>query len=169
MIPASITNAANSKPEDLFKKKFPKEKISVSKSGDLNNDKKAEHFILAESGNFYFINTKGAIELITTGIISDEDFASPTIQIFSVTKTEKHVAVAYEYFPSNTRMEVFRLKKASLESVLDIMGDQGVTINKKGQVTQLWKKYNNEGWSLAAAVYTWNSKTATYKGSGQLP
>lgn len=169
-IPSSIVNAAAAKPNDILKKKYPKEVISIITSIDVDNNKKVEHFILSKTGNFFIINDKGIVRLISTGIISDDDFDPPTIQIFSVTKKEKHVAITYNYFPSNTKMEVYRLKYGTLNNVLDIMGDSGVSIDKKGRVLQFWKKYSNEGgWSPAVATYTWNPQKSFYKGTGQLP
>jgi len=170
VIPSHAANAAETKPADILKKKYPKEVITIIKSADLDNNKKNENFILTETGNFYFINDKGVLRLISTGITSHEEFDPPTIQVFSVTKTEKQVAIAYNFPPANTQMEVYRLKYGTLNKVLDVMGDRGVSIDKQGRVIQHWKKYYPEGgWEPVAAVYTWVPSKQIYKGSGQLP
>jgi len=160
-------NAA-AKPQDILKKKYPNEIIKQIKSADINNDKKQEHFILTDSGNFYLINAKGIIVLVNTGISSEEGQAN--IQVFSVNKKEKHVAVSFEYFPSNTQMYVYRLKNNGLVKVLDIMGDQGIKIDGKGKIHMRWKKYRDEGgWDPVEAIYSWNSTSLKYKGTGYLP
>lgn len=157
-------------PSKILNKKYPNESIKILKSADLNNDNKKEYFILAESGNFYLINSKGVVVLINTGIVSDEDADDPAIQIFSVTKKEKHVAISYNYFPSNTRMYVYQLKNGTLINKLNIMGDLQVFIDSKNRIIEYWRNYFPEGgWEVAKAVYTWEPVKNKYKGSGQLP
>ncbi|MGE7051118.1 hypothetical protein ACQKI4_00765 [Paenibacillus glucanolyticus] len=161
-------SAAAKKPKDIFAEKYPNEMVKIVKTDDLNNDKKKESFILTESGNFYLINSKGHVVLIYTGIISDEDFKQSTIQVFTVSKNEKHVAVTYSYFPSNTQLYVYRLQYGSLSETLQLMGDLGVYIDSKGKVHQYWKNHRIEGgWDLAEGIFTWSTKTNKYKGSGK--
>jgi hypothetical protein len=160
--------SAASKPQEILKKKYPNEIIMQIKSADINNDKKPEHFILTDSGNFYFVNSNGIIALVNTGISSENGDAK--IQVFSVNKKEKHVAVSFEYFPSNTQMYVYRLKNNGLVKMLDIMGDQGIQIDGKGKIHMYWKKYRDEGgWDPVEAIYTWNSTSLKYKGTGYVP
>ncbi|MOA29461.1 hypothetical protein D3C78_1504750 [compost metagenome] len=48
-----------------------------------------------------------------------------------------------------------------------MIGDYGVDIDKKGRVHQYWKDYKEEGgWDLAHGIFTWNTKTNKYKGTG---
>ncbi|WP_194541038.1 hypothetical protein [Paenibacillus sp. JZ16] len=161
-------SAAAMKPKDILAEKYPNEVVKIVKTDDINNDKKKESFILTESGNFYLINAKGHVVLINTGIISDEGFEPPTIQVFTVSKNEKHVAVTFSYFPSNTQLYVYRLQHGTLSKALQLMGDQGVYIDSKGKVHQYWKNHRIEGgWDLAEGIFTWNTKTNKYKGSGK--
>lgn len=161
-------SAAAKKPKDILAEKYPNEVVKIVKTDDINHDKKKESFILTESGHFYLINAKGHVVLIGTGIVSDEDFKQPTIQVFAVSKNEKHVAVTYSYFPSNTQLYVYRLQHGTLSKVLQLMGDQGVKIDSKGKVHQYWKKFRDEGgWDLAEGIFTWSTKTNKYKGSGE--
>lgn len=137
---------------------------------DLNLDKKSEHLVLSESGNFYLINSKGVVVLVNTGIVSDEGFDKARLRVYSVGKGEKHVAVSFEFGPSNTQLYAYRLKNNGLSKVLELMGDEGIEIDGKGKIHMYWKKYKDEGgWDSAEAVYTWNSKTLKYKGTGILP
>jgi len=160
-------SAAAKKPRDILTEKYPNEVVKIVKTDDINNDKKKESFILTESGNFYLINSKGRVVLINTGIISDEGFEEPTIQVFAVSKNEKHVAVTYSYFPSNTQLYVYRLQYGTLSRALKLMGDQGVYIDSKGKVHQYWKNHRGEGgWDLAEGIFTWDTKINKYKGSG---
>jgi len=162
--------SAAAKPKDIFAKKYPNEIIKKWTTADLNLDKKPEHLVLSESGNFYLINSKGAVVLVNTGIVSDEGFGEARIQVYSVNKGEKHVAVAFEFGPSNTQLYVYRLKNNGLSKSLELMGDEGIQIDGKGKIHMYWKKYKEEGgWDPAEAVYTWNSKTLKYKGTGILP
>ncbi|MNH74711.1 hypothetical protein D3C87_474310 [compost metagenome] len=165
-IPTS--SAQGTKPQDILQKKYPNESIKILKTADINADKKYESVALTKSGNLYFINSKGSVVLINTGILSDEDYGeAESIQIYSVSNKEKHIAVTYSYFPSNTQLYVYRLQDGTLKKVLQLMGDQGVKIDSKGRVHQYWKKYRNEGgWDLAEGILTWNAKTNKYKGSG---
>ncbi|GIP22645.1 hypothetical protein [Paenibacillus sp. J22TS3] len=169
MFLGSSVDAQAVKPQDIMKKKYPKEVITVIKTADINADKKNESFVLTKSGNFYYVDSKGAVALINTGIISDEEYGEdPSIQIYPVSKKEKHVAVTYSFFPSNTQLYVYRLQGRTLKKVLQLMGDQGVKIDPKGRVHQYWKKYREEGgWDPVEGILTWNSKTNTYKGTGQ--
>lgn len=161
-------SAAAKKPKDILAEKYPNEVVKIVKTDDINNDKKKESFILTESGNLYLINAKGHVVLINTGIVSDEGFEPPTIQVFTVSKNEKHVAVTYSYFPSNTQLYVYRLQYGTLSKVLQLMGDQGVHIDSKGKVHQYWKNFRDEGgWDLAEGIFTWSTKTNKYKGSGK--
>ncbi|MGG3508012.1 hypothetical protein ABES58_21310 [Paenibacillus lautus] len=161
-------SAAAKKPKDIFAEKYPNEVVKIVKTDDINNDKKKESFILTESGDFYLINAKGHVVLINTGIVSDEGFEPPTIQVFTVSKNEKHVAVTFSYFPSNTQLYVYRLQHGTLSKVLQLMGDQGVYIDSKGKVHQYWKNHRVEGgWDLAEGIFTWSTKTNKYKGSGK--
>ncbi|AIQ11611.1 hypothetical protein [Paenibacillus durus] len=167
LFPISI-NAAPQSATDILKKKYPSEVIQIIKTTDLNYDKKSESIILTKSGNLFLVNSKGVIVLINTGIISDEGLDDPSIQVFSASKAEKHIAVAFNYFPSNTQLYVYRLKNGTLQKCLGLMGDQGVEIDNKGRIHQYWKKYRNEGgWDLAEGIFTWNAKTNKYKAAGQ--
>lgn len=159
--------AAAKKPQDLLTDKYPNEVVKLIKTDDLNYDKKKESLILTESGNLYLVNSKGYVVLINTGIISEEGLEPAAIKVFPVSKTEKHIAVTYNYFPSNTQLYVYRLQYGSLSKVLQLMGDQGVEIDSKGKVHQYWKKYKDEGgWDPAEDIYTWNAKLGKYKWSG---
>lgn len=153
-------------PQDILKAKYPNEVVDIVKTDDINYDKKKESFILTESGNFYLINSKGYVVLINTGINSDY-FDELSIEIYSVTSKEKHVAIIGTYLPSNTELFAFRLKNGTLTKVLNLMGDIDVQIDKKGRVHQFWKKHKPEGgWNIAEGILTWNSKLNKYKGSG---
>ncbi|MEK6989197.1 hypothetical protein [Paenibacillus sp. FSL K6-1566] len=167
---ANLSYAEPHNPMKILNQKYPNERVKIIKSADLNNDNKKEYFILTEAGNFYLLNSKGILVLINTGILSDDDADDPSIQIFSATKKEMHVAVSFNYFPSNTRMYVYRLQNGTLIEKLNIMGDLQVFIDSKSRVVEYWKKYFPEGgWEAAKAVYTWDPNKLKYKGSGQLP
>ncbi|QLG39959.1 MULTISPECIES: hypothetical protein [unclassified Paenibacillus] len=164
---ASYIEAATVNPKTLLEKKFPREQVKVSKSVDLNVDKKKEHLLITESGNFYLINSKGVIVLIDTNYYSDEE---PTIQILNVSAKEKHVAVTLDYLPSNTELLVYKYQNGTLKKKLSVMGDVGIEISKTGEIIQMWKNYYPEGgWKIAVASYKWNSKKDKYVGSGELP
>lgn len=164
-----VASFAKSKtPEEILKAKYPNEIVNIVKTDDLNYDKKKESFILTESGNFFLINSKGYVVLIDTGLNNDY-FDELQIEMSSVAKNEKHVAVIGTYLPSNTQAFVYRLKNGTLTKVLDVMGDVDVKIDKKGRIIQRWKKYrgiDEGGWDLAEGIYTWNVKANKYKGSG---
>ncbi|MNB79219.1 hypothetical protein D3C81_1092790 [compost metagenome] len=165
---SNFVDASSQSSTSLLKSKYPNEIIQSIKTVDLNNDKKDESIILTKSGNLFFVNSKGVLVLINTNILSDEDYDPPKIQVFSVSKTEKHVAVTYNYFPSNTQLFVYQLKDGTLLSRLKLMGDQGVEIDVKGRIHQYWKKYRNEGgWDLAEGLFTWNTKLNKYMASGK--
>lgn len=66
------TFAAEINAKEILKKKYPREIVTLSKSTDLNGDGKKEYFLLTEAGNFFLVNSKGAVVLINTNIISDE-------------------------------------------------------------------------------------------------
>lgn len=166
----SNVDAADVNPKKLLEKKYPEERVTISKSVDLNDDNKKEHLLITDSGNFYLINTKGVIVLINKNIISDEELDSPEIHIYQVSKKEKHVAVTFNYFPSNTQLDAYNYKDGTLKKKLSIMGDQGVKILKNGVIKQYWKNFYPEGgWKLAIATYTWSNTKNKYVGSGELP
>ncbi|MEN1985975.1 hypothetical protein [Paenibacillus hubeiensis] len=164
--PSSV-DVADVNPKKLLEKKYPRERVTVSKSIDLNGDNKKEHLLITDSGNFYFINSKGIIVLIDTNYYNDED---PTFHILYVSSKEKHVAVTLDYLPSNTQLFVFQYKDGTLKKKLSIIGDVNIQISKTGEITQVWKDYYPEGgWDAAVAIYKWNSKKDKYVGSGELP
>lgn len=155
------------KPEDILAAKYPNEVVEVIKTDDINSDKKKESFIITESGNFYLINSKGYIVLINTGFNSDY-FDTVDIEIYSVTKNEKHVAIIGTYPPSNTELYSYRLKDGTLKEALHLMGDIDVNIDNKGRVHQLWKEHKKDGgWNKAEGILTWNVKLNKYKGTGK--
>ncbi|RAI85657.1 MULTISPECIES: hypothetical protein [Paenibacillus] len=163
----SYVEAATVNPKTLLEKKFPRERVTVSKSVDLNGDNKKEHLLITESGNFYLINSKGVIVLIDTNYYSDEE---PTIHILNVSAKEKQVAVTLDYLPSNTELLVYKYQNGTLKKKLSVMGDVGIEISKTGEIIQMWKNYYPEGgWKIAVANYKWNSKKDKYVGSGELP
>lgn len=168
-IVAPTLNAASVNPKALLERKYPKEHVTVSKSVDLNGDNKKEHLLITDSGNFYLINSKGVIVLINKNIISDDELDAPEIHVYQVSKKEQHVAVTYNYFPSNTQLYAYKYKDGTLQRKLSIMGDQGVNITSEGVINQYWKKFYPEGgWKLATASYKWNSKKNKYVGFGEL-
>ncbi|WP_431087863.1 hypothetical protein [Paenibacillus sp. 8b26] len=163
------TFAAEINAKEILKKKYPREIVTLSKSADLNGDGKKEYFLLTEAGNFFLVNSKGAVVLINTNIISDEFFEQPTIQIYQVSKKEKHVAITFEYGPSNTQFYAYQYRNGTLFNKLSIMGDQGVQVDIKGTVKQYWKKYRPEGgWDLAIATYSWRTSKNKYLGADLL-
>ncbi|MFC9709707.1 hypothetical protein ACFTRD_16340 [Paenibacillus sp. NPDC056933] len=163
----STADAASVNPKTLFVKKFPRERLTVSKSVDLNGDNKKEHLLITDSGNFYLINSKGVIVLIDTNYYSDED---PIFHILNISAKEKHVAVTLDYSPSNTELFVYKYQDGTLKKKLSVTGDVRIEISKTGEIKQLWKSYYPEGgWEIAVANYKWNSKKEKYVGSGQLP
>ncbi|MEC0127157.1 hypothetical protein [Paenibacillus pabuli] len=167
---APTVNSASVNPKALLEKKYPRERVTVSKSVDLNGDNKKEHLLITDSGNFYLINSKSVIVLISKNVISDDELDFPAIHIYQVSKKEKHVAVTYNYFPSNTQLDAYKYKDGTLQRKLSIMGDQGVKISNKGVISQYWKNFYPEGgWKLAIATYTWSSTKNKYIGSGELP
>lgn len=170
-VSGSFASAKTLSPKEIITKKYPRETVVLTKTADLNGDKKNEHFALGRSGNVYYIDAKGQVNLIDVGFISDDGFEEPTIQVFSPNSKTKHVAFTFEYGPSNTVMTVYQLnKEGKLTKALEVMGDLGVKIDSKGRVHQYWKKYQDEGgWDQADAMYTWSATLAKYKGSGQLP
>ncbi|GAS82371.1 hypothetical protein [Paenibacillus amylolyticus] len=163
----SNVDAATVNPKKLLEKKYPRERVTISKSVDLNGDNKKEHLLITDSDNFYFINSKGVIVLIDTDYYSDED---PTFHILSISAKEKHVAITLDYLPSNTELLVYKYQNGTLKKKLSVMGDVGINISKTGEINQLWKSHYPEGgWEIAVANYKWNSKKDKYVGSGQLP
>ncbi|CAH1211647.1 hypothetical protein [Paenibacillus sp. JJ-223] len=167
---APLNAEAAMDPKALLKKKYPSETVTLLKSADLNGDNKKEYFMLTASGNFYLVNAKGTVVLIDSDIVGDEEFESPSIHIYQASKKEKHVAVTFGYFPSNTQLYAYKYKNGTLQKKLSVMGDQGVAIQKDGKIKQSWKKYLPEGgWNLAAATYTWNATKDKYIAAGQIP
>lgn len=162
---------ASSDPKAQFNQRYPNEKIALIKTEDINADKKTESFILTKSGKLYLINSKGIIVFIQDEIYSDDDFEEPNIQIFSPAKNEKHVAVTYNYYPSNTKLYVYKLENGTLKPKLSIMGDLEVRIEPNGEILEFWKKYRPVvgGWDSALATYKWDAKYGKYRGTGQLP
>ncbi|WP_145148448.1 hypothetical protein [Paenibacillus xylanexedens] len=167
LLPTNTVDAATVNPKTMLEKKFPRERVTVSKSVDLNGDNKKEHLLITDSGNFYLINSKGVIVLIDTNYYSDEE---PTIHILNISAKEKHVAVTLDYLPSNTELLVYKYQEGTLKKKLSVMGDVGINISKTGEIMQLWKSHYPEGgWEIAVAHYKWNSKKGKYIGSGDLP
>lgn len=163
-----VSSAQSLKPQEILKKKYPNETIKIIKTADVNSDKKNESFILTNSGNFYFINSKGSVVLINTGISDEEGYEDYSIQIYSVTSKDKHVALTGTYLPSNTEMYVYRYNNGTLKQALKLMGDVDVQIDRKGKVYQLWKNHKPDGgWDVAIGVFTWNPKTNKYIGTGK--
>ncbi|MGZ0042036.1 hypothetical protein [Paenibacillus ottowii] len=162
---------ASSDPKAQFNQRYPNEKIALIKTEDINSDKKTESFILTESGKFYLINSKGIIVFIQDEIYSDEYFEEPNIQIFSPAKNEKHVAVTYNYAPSNTKLYVYKLEYGTLKPKLSIMGDLEVRIEPNGEILEFWKNplSHADAWGLSLATYKWDAKYGKYRGTGQLP
>ncbi|OWA34271.1 hypothetical protein B9G55_18300 [Saccharibacillus sp. O16] len=170
---AQQTNArdqATYKAKKIFAKTYAHTPIASIRTDDLDGDGRYETLILTESGSLFLVNVKGYVLLIQTGIVSDEFFDAPTIKTFHVSPQEKQTAVTFEVGPSNTIMNVYRLQGGTLVKTFEVMGDQGVWIDKKGRIHQDWKHYREQGgWDLAHAVYTWSPAKQKYVGSGQLP
>lgn len=163
----SVSSAQSLKPQDILKKKYPNETIKIIQTVDVNSDKKKESFILTNSGNFYLINTKGSVVLINTGLSSDGGYDEVNIQFYSVSSKEKHIAIIGSYLPSNNQIYVYRLQDGTLKKVLQLMGDVDVQVDKQGRVHQFWKNHKPEGgWNLAEGIFTWNTKSNKYKGTG---
>ncbi|ETT31669.1 hypothetical protein C161_26930 [Paenibacillus sp. FSL R5-192] len=163
---ASTMDAAEINPKKLLEKKYPRERVTVSKSIDLNGDNKKEHLLITDSNNFYFINSKGVIVLIDTNYYNEED---PTFHIINISPKEKHVAITLDYPPSNTELFVFKYQDGTLKKKLSIIGDVSIQISKSGEIRQAWKNYFPEGgWDTSVAYYKWNSKKDKYVGSGEL-
>ncbi|MGF7049095.1 hypothetical protein J2T13_003603 [Paenibacillus sp. DS2015] len=156
----SVSSAQTLTPQDILKKKYPNEIVTIIKTMDVNSDNKKESFILTDSGNFYLINAKGSIVLINTGFIIDGAYYDEVnIQIYSVSSKEKHIAITGSFSPSNTQLYVYRLQDGTLKQVLKLMGDLDVQIDKKGRIHQLWRDYYPEGgWEIAEGIFTWNTK-----------
>ncbi|PKQ89297.1 hypothetical protein CXK86_19800 [Paenibacillus sp. BGI2013] len=166
LLPITLVDAATVNPKTLLEKKFPRERVTVSKSVDLNGDNKKEHLLITDSGNFYLINSKGVIVLIDTNYYNEED---PTFHILNISSKEKHVAVTLDYPPSNTQLFVFKYHDGTLKKKLSIIGDVSIKILKSGEIRQVWKSHLPEGgWDAAVAHYKWNSKKEKYVGSGEL-
>ncbi|MCM3206371.1 hypothetical protein [Paenibacillus illinoisensis] len=164
---APTMDAAEINPKKLLEKKYPRERVTVSKSVDLNGDNKKEHLLITDSDNFYFINSKGVIVLIDTSYYNEED---PAFHILNVSSKEKHVAVTLDYPPSNTELFVFKYQNGTLKKKLSIIGDVSINISKSGEITQVWKDYFPEGgWDAAVAKYKWNKSKDKYVGTGKLP
>ncbi|MBY0217899.1 hypothetical protein [Paenibacillus illinoisensis] len=167
LLPATIADAATVNPKAILEKKFPRERVTVSKSIDLNGDNKKEHLLITDSGNFYLINSKGTIVLIDTNYYNDED---PTFHILNISAKEKHVAITLDYFPSNTELFVYKYQDGTLKKKLSVIGDVGIKLSKTGEIKQLWKNYYPEGgWEIAVANYKWDHKKGKYVGSGEVP
>ncbi|PQP81841.1 hypothetical protein C0Q44_19385 [Paenibacillus sp. PCH8] len=166
LLPTNTVDAATVNPKTLLEKKFPRERVTVSKSVDLNGDNKKEHLLITDSGNFYLINSKGVIVLIDTNYYNEED---PTFHFLNVSSKEKHVAITLDYPPSNTQLFVFKYQDGTLKNKLSIIGDVSIRISKSGEIRQAWKNFFPEGgWDTAVAYHKWNSKKDKYVGSGEL-
>lgn len=163
----SYVNAATVNPKTLLEKKFPRERVTVSKSVDLNGDNKKEHLLITNSGNFYLINSKGVIVLIDTDYYNEEE---PTFHLLNISSKEKHVAITLDSPPSNTQLFVFKYQDGTLKKKLTIVGDVSIKISKSGEIRQVWKSHLPEGgWDVAVAYYKWNSTKGKYVGSGETP
>lgn len=126
-------------------KKYPGESIHSIRTADLNHDKKYESFILTDAGRFFLHNSKGYLIRIATEVLSDKGFDSPTLQVFAVSPTEKQIATFHSYGPSDTRINVYRLRGGTLSKTLDVMGDQGVETDSNGRIHQHRKKFREFG------------------------
>lgn len=163
---APTMDAAEFNPKQLLEKKYPRERVTVSKSIDLNGDNKKEHLLITDSDNFYFINSKGVIVLIDTNYYNEEE---PTFHILNISSKEKHVAITLDYPPSNTEIFVFKYQDGTLKKKLSIVGDVSIKISKSGEIRQAWKNHLPEGgWDTAVAYYKWDIKKDKYIGSGKL-
>jgi len=153
-------------PQELLAKKYPNEVIRIIKTVDLNNDNKKESFIVTDSGNFFYINSKGVLVFIEKSVGYEEDEFN--LSFFAVTAKEKQVALTVDYLPSNTLLYVYRLQDGTLTKKLQVMGDVGIEIDTKGRIHQYWKNFNlDSGWDQAEGIFTWNPKTNKYKPSGK--
>ncbi|MGN7762615.1 hypothetical protein [Paenibacillus sp. 22594] len=159
------TYAATIDAKTILLKNYPNEVIRLSKTADLNGDKKNESIMLTESGNLFLVNSKNVVVLIANVAYEEDD---PTIQLISISSKEKHAAVFVDYLPSNTQVYVYRLEQGTLVNKLKFMADYSAEVDKNGQFHQHWKKYNaDSGFDLAHGIFIWDTKTNKYKGSGQ--
>lgn len=58
LIMSQIVSAASVIPENVLKHKYPKEKVKLIQTTDLNHDNKMETVMLTESGNFFYLTQK---------------------------------------------------------------------------------------------------------------
>lgn len=151
----------------IFKSKYPKQVIRVSKSVDLDKDRKPETVILTTLGYLYLVKGN-KVTLVEKNIVSDKGFPAPKLTINHPAQDEYQVIIRLFYGASNTRAFVYRMQKGKLVKVLDVVGDVEIKIHK-GKIYQVWKMYRDEGlWDPVTAVYSWNSKKQKFDVSGMV-
>lgn len=168
---SSVFAASTLSPKEILKKKYPYEVATVIKTADLNGDNKKESFILTETGRFFVVNYKGVISHIASDILSEEDAPKAEIEIYSVSKKQKLVAIKYYYFPGNTQFISYKYTNGTLKRVLSVMGDLSVKTDKNnGTVYQYWKKYNSDpdigGWDPVKTSFKWDTSAGKYRNVG---
>ncbi|MFF2907941.1 hypothetical protein [Paenibacillus sp. NPDC057934] len=168
LIMPTSAQSSTQNPKDILAKKYPNEKILSLKTMDLNNDKRNESVILTNSGNLFFLNSKGVLVLINTGVAYEGEDSE--IKVLPVSSKEKHVAIVVETPPS-TLVYVYRLEYGTLVQKLQFIADLGVEFRKNGEIIQVWKNYSpGGGWDINnsnVGIFTWNTKTNKYNASGK--
>ncbi len=116
-----------------------------------------------------FLIKNNEVTKVAERIISEESFPIPKLMVFNPAKNEYQIITTYEYGPSNTKADVYRMQKGKLVKIFGVMGDQGVRISKS-VIYQDWKKYRNEGgWDKVIAVYSWDNKKQKFIASSVKP
>lgn len=165
-IPVNAQSAVQN-PKDVLAKKYPNEKIILLKTVDLNNDKKSESIILTDSGNLYFLNSKGVLVLINTGVAYEGEDSE--IKTLPISANEKHLAIVVET-PTSSIVYVYRLENGTLVQKLHFVADLGVEF-RNGEIIQRWKNYLPDGgWDINKpnrGIFTWNAKANKYNATAK--